>query len=497
MTEGLLLDTNTIYQDIATRTGGNIYLGVVGPVRTGKSTFIKRFMETLVLPGIEDGHMRERARDELPQSGSGRTVMTSEPKFVPEDAVEISVGGARFSVRLIDSVGYLVDGAAGTDEGGAPRMVTTPWFDHEIPMAEAAELGTRRVIAEHSTIGVVMTTDGSITDIPRESYIPAEEQAVGELKKLGKPFILVLNSAHPDSPETRQLRTELQEKYDVDCVPVSCLTLSEADVVGIIRAVLMEFPVSELAVSLPSWIGALPPEHPVKAGLYRALKEACADLYRLRDAEAAVGRIAGAESVSRAAIREVRADTGVVCAEAEIPRALFYQTLSEQSGVTVSDDGDLMRFLTDMAAVQREYAKVQDALHDVYEKGYGVVLPTAEELRLAEPEIVRRGGKYSVRLKASAPSVHMILANIETEVSPAIGSEKQSEDVINYLLQEFEGDTGKIWESNMFGKSLYAIASEGLQAKLKRMPEESQGKLQEALQRIVNEGASGMICILL
>ena len=491
------MDTHTIYQDIATRTGGNIYVGVVGPVRTGKSTFIKRVMETLVLPGIEDLHMRERTRDELPQSGSGRTVMTSEPKFVPEDAVAVTVGGAGFSVRLIDSVGYLVEGAAGTDENGAPRMVTTPWFDHEIPMAEAAELGTRRVIAEHSTIGIVMTTDGSITDIPRESYVPAEDQAVRELKKLGKPFILVLNAADPNTPEARQLREELQAKYDVDCVLVSCLTLSEADIAGIIRAVLMEFPVSELRIELPGWLSALPPEHPVKAALYRTLKESCADMNRLRDAEAAVSRISGAGAVSRAFIREVRADTGAVCAEAELPRTLFYQTVSEQSGVTVADDGDLMRFMTDMAAVQREYAKVRDALHDVYEKGYGVVLPGAEDLRLAEPEIVRRGGKYSVRLKASAPSVHMILANIETEVSPAIGSEKQSEDVISYLLQEFEGDTGRIWESNMFGKSLYDIASEGLQAKLKRMPEESQGKLQEALQRIVNEGASGMICILL
>lgn len=491
------MNTHTIYQDIATRTGGNIYIGVVGPVRTGKSTFIKRFMETLVLPGMEDAHMRERTRDELPQSGSGRTVMTSEPKFVPEDAVKITAGDASFSVRLIDSVGYLVEGATGVDENGSPRMVTTPWFDHEIPMAEAAELGTRRVISEHSTIGIVMTTDGTVTDIPRENYIPAEEQAVQELKTLGKPFILVLNSAKPDAPETNQLRLDLQEKYDVDCVAVSCLELSEADVAGIIRAVLSEFPVTELRVRLPDWLAALPPEHPVKAGLYQALKESCADLSRLRDAEAAVGRIAGAEAVSRATVRELRADTGVATAEVELPRSLFYQTLSEQSGISVPDDGSLMRLMTEMAATRREYAKVKDALHDVYEKGYGVVLPTAEDLHLAEPEVVRRGGKYSVRLKASAPSVHMILANIETEVSPAIGSEKQSEDVINYLLQEFEGDTAKIWESNMFGKSLYDIASEGLQAKLKKMPEDSQGKLQEALQRIVNEGASGMICILL
>ncbi len=306
------MDNQTIYQDIATRTGGNIYIGVVGPVRTGKSTFIKRFMETLVLPGIEDVYMRERARDELPQSGSGRTVMTSEPKFVPEDAVEITAGGAALSLRLIDSVGYLVEGAAGTDEEGAPRMVTTPWFDHEIPMSEAAELGTRKVIAEHSTIGIVMTTDGSITEIPRENYVPAEERAVRELKALGKPFLLVLNSARPERPEAEALRRSLQEKYDVDCVLTSCLNLTEADVAGIIRAALQEFPITELGVFLPPWLDALRPEHPVKAALYRALKEAAADLRRLRDAEAAAGRIGEMETVERSEITEVQAGTGAV-----------------------------------------------------------------------------------------------------------------------------------------------------------------------------------------
>ena len=497
MTEGSLLDTHSIYQDIAVRTGGNIYIGVVGPVRTGKSTFIKRFMETLVLPGIEDVYRRERARDELPQSGSGRTVMTSEPKFVPEEAVQITAGGASFSVRLIDSVGYLVDGAAGTDEEGAPRMVTTPWFDHEITMAEAAEAGTRKVIAEHSTIGIVMTTDGSITEIPRESYIPAEERSVRELKALGKPFILVLNSAEPESREAQALRAQLQEKYDVDCVLLSCLHLSSEDVTAVIRSALQEFPLTELDVFLPDWLDALGPEHPLKAELYRSLKEACSEARRLRDAESAAERIGRIETVSRAGIEKLRADCGEAVLRLELPRQLFYRTLSEVSGVEVAGDGDLMLLLTDMAKVRREYERVRSALREVREKGYGVVFPDTGELTLAEPEIVRQGGKYSVRLKASAPSIHMILANIETEVSPAIGSEKQSEDVINYLLQEFEGDTGKIWESNVFGKSLYDIASEGLQAKLKRLPEDSRFKLQEALQRIVNEGANGMICILL
>lgn len=497
MTEGSLLDTHTIYQDMAVRTGGNIYIGVVGPVRTGKSTFIKRFMETLVLPGIQDPYLRERARDELPQSGSGRTVMTSEPKFVPEEAVEIRAGGAEFSVRLIDSVGYLVEGAAGTDEEGKPRMVTTPWFDHEIPMSEAAEVGTRKVIAEHSTIGIVMTTDGSITDIPRESYLPAEEQAVKELKALGKPFLLVLNCTEPRSPAAQALRKELEETYDVDCVAVSCQQLTEEDVVGILRSALEEFPLTELGIDLPGWVEALPTRHPLKTELYAALREACRGLVRLRDAETAARRIGEAENVERSEVLALRPDTGSALLRAELPRSLFYRILGEESGLTVSGDGDLLRLLTEMGSIRREYDRISSALRDVREKGYGVVLPDPEDLKLAEPEIVRQGGKYSVRLKASAPSIHMILANIETEVSPAIASGKQSEDVINYLLQEFEGNTEKIWESNVFGKSLYDIASEGLQAKLKRLPEDSRYKLQEALQRIVNEGANGMICILL
>lgn len=497
LTEGSALDNQTIYQDIATRTGGNIYIGVVGPVRTGKSTFIKRFMETLVLPGIEDVYMRERARDELPQSGSGRTVMTAEPKFVPEDAVQVDAGGAVFSVRLIDCVGYLVDGAAGAEEDGSPRMVTTPWFDHEIPMVEAAELGTRRVISEHSTVGIVVTTDGSIGDIPRMSYVPAEERVVAELKAIGKPFVLVLNSAHPEDPETKNLASALGEKYDVSCLPVSCLTLGEAEVRSIIRSLLLEFPITELGIFLPAWVSALPPEHPVPAKICAALRKACAGMTRLRDAEAAVKRLGESEAVSGASLREIRAGKGTVLAEAVLPRALFYETLSRRSGFPVADDGDLLRLLTDMAQVKQEYDRVRDALHDVYERGYGIVYPRVEELKLAEPEIVRRGGRYSVRLKASAPSIHMILANIETEVSPAIGSERQSEEIINYLLQEFEGDSGKIWQSNIFGKSLYDIAGEGLQAKIKKMPEDAQGKLQEALQRIVNEGSGGLICIIL
>jgi stage IV sporulation protein A len=490
------VDERRIYEDIALRTGGDIYIGVVGPVRTGKSTFIKRFMETMVIPKIDNIYMKERARDELPQSGSGRTVMTAEPKFVPEEAVTIEAGGADLSVRLIDCVGYMVDGAVGAEEDGVARMVSTPWFDYEISMTEAAEIGTRKVIAEHSTIGIVMTTDGTITDIPRSAYIPAEERVVDELKKIGKPFIVVLNSANPKGSAARSLKNELSEKYGVSCLAVNCLSLDEPDVEEILKTVLLEFPIARLGLFLPPWLEALPPEHPIKSGLFSLIREACMDMFKLRDAAATVSKIGSAENIQRAAIREIKAGSGTVLAEAELPRELFYSTLSERSGFTVSDDGDLLKLLTDMSGIKSEYDKVRDALRDVREKGYGIVYPTKEELKLCEPEIVRHGGRYGVRLKASAPSIHMILANIETEVSPALGSERHSEDIINYLLQEFEGDTGKIWESNIFGKSLYDIAGEGLQTKIKSMPEDAQGKLQETLQRIVNEGSAGLICIL-
>ncbi len=490
------MDERRIYEDIALRTGGDIYIGVVGPVRTGKSTFIKRFMETMVIPKIENVYMRERARDELPQSGSGRTVMTAEPKFVPEEAVTITAGGATFSVRLIDCVGYMVDGAIGADENGEPRMVSTPWFDHDVPMVEAAETGTRKVISEHSTLGIVMTTDGSITDIPRSAYVAAEERVIGELLRLGKPFIVVVNSAEPESAAAKALQKELAEKYNVACTVVDCLSLDEDDVADILKNVLLEFPIALLGIYLPPWLDALPPEHALKSSLFASVREACADMRRLRDAEAAVAGIGRAENVSRAAIRDIRAGTGAVYAEAELPRELFYATLSERSGFTVADDGDLIKLLTDVSLIKNEYDRVRDALKDVQEKGYGIVYPVRDELKLYEPEIVRHGGKYSVRLKASAPSIHMIRANIETEVSPAIGSEKHSDDIINFLLQEFEGDTGKIWESNIFGKSLYDIAGEGLQAKIKKMPEDARSKLQEALQRIVNEGGNGLICII-
>ena len=492
------MEKREIYEEIALRTDGDIYIGVVGPVRTGKSTFIKRFMETLVIPGIDNVYRRERARDELPQSGAGRTVMTAEPKFVPEEAAEIRLdGGGALSVRLVDCVGYLVEGAVGQQEDGAPRMVTTPWFDHEIPMTEAAEVGTRKVIAEHSTIGVVVTTDGSITEIPRRAYLEAEERVIRELKELGKPFVVLLNCEEPDAPAARALQEELAKKYDVACFAVNCLTLEEDKIAEILRGVLYEFPLRELRLTLPPWVDALPRDHPVKAALYAAIRDGAASMGRIRDVENGIKAIAACETVGEARLTRMELGSGGGEAVISVPRALFYTTLTEQSGFAVADDGDLMELLTQLAGMKREYAKVADALQQVRQTGYGVVMPTVDELVLEEPELMRQGGRYGVRLRASAPSIHMLRADIQTVISPVVGSEKQSADMVEYLLREFETDPKQIWESNIFGKSFHDLVSEDLNGKLKRMPEEAREKLRETLQRIINEGSGGLICIIL
>ncbi len=490
--------TTSIYQDIASRTAGDIYIGVVGPVRTGKSTFIKRFMESQVIPNIDNVYRQERARDELPQSGSGRTIMTAEPKFVPEEAVEISLGGGgSCSVRMIDCVGYLVNGALGQFENEQPRMVTTPWFDHEIPMTEAAEIGTKKVICEHSTIGIVVTTDGSVTDLEREDYLGAEERVIRELKEMKKPFVVLLNSAHPEEEKTCAMAEDIARRHDVCCLPVNCQQLTESEVADILKAVLYEFPLVELNIFLPPWVDALPAEHRIKKELFDAIRSAAEELSHLREVEALTKKLGENERVGQCEIREIRPDTGAGTLRLSLPRELFYETLSERSGFPVADDGDLMTLLTGLAGVKAEYDKVKQALHDVRETGYGIVVPGLEEMKLEEPEIMKQGGRYGVRLRASAPSIHMIRADVEASVSPVVGTEKQSEDMVNYLLQEFEGDIGKIWQSNMFGRSFNELVSEDLQAKLKRMPEDARKKLQETLQRIINEGSTGLICIIL
>jgi len=492
------VENRKIYEDIALRTNGEIYVGVVGPVRTGKSTFIKRFMESLVIPNIDNIYRKERARDELPQSGSGRMVMTAEPKFVPEEAVNISVAdNTEFRVRLIDCVGYMVNGALGVTENDAPRMVTTPWFEQEIPMTEAAEIGTRKVIAEHSGIGVVITTDGSITDIPREDYIAAEERVISELKEIGKPFIILLNSSEPSSQKAQSIAAELQRKHGVSCQAVNCMTMDETQITEVLQSVLYEFPVEEMDFYLPSWVDTLPYGHQIKSRVYEYMLNSASDMHRIRDVSECVRKLAECEEICRVNIKNINLGTGVAQVEIDIPRGLFYKTLGEQSGFEINDDGDLLPLLVRLSKVNAEYAKVEHALEEVRETGYGIVMPTTEELSLEEPEIVKQGGRYGVRLQASAPSIHMMRADITTEVSPIVGSEKQSEELVMYMLKEFEKDPIKIWESNIFGKSLYELVNEGLHNKLYHMPQDARMKLQETIERIINETCNGLICIIL
>lgn len=487
-----------LYKDIAVRTGGNIYVGVVGPVRTGKSTFIKRFMESLVIPNIENIYSMERARDELPQSGSGRTIMTAEPKFVPEEAVAMSLGeNVQVSVRLIDCVGYLVKGAAGAFENDEPRMVTTPWFDKEIDMKTAAEEGTRRVIRDHSTVGLVVTTDGSICGIPREDYIEAEERVIAELKEIGKPFLLVLNCADPETEAAEALRAELEEKYSVACVRANCLALSEGDIREMFSRLMNEFPAEEIDLFMPQWVESLPLENPIKREFILRLAESCGSVARLRDAGSLALELEELESVSTVRVRGVDMSRGCLSLEAEFPRSLYYRTISDECGMEIANDGELIGILRELAGIKYEYDKVRDALTDARERGIGVVMPSPEEMVLKEPEIVRQGGKYSVVLRAQAPAIYMLRTTVENEVKPAVGGEQASEEILGFLLQNFEGDASKIWESNIFGKSMYDIAGEGLTAKLKRLPDATAHKLRGALQKLVNEGRGGLICIVL
>ncbi len=489
---------DSIYEDIARRTDGDIYLGVVGPVRTGKSTFIKRFMETLVIPNIENVYRKERARDELPQSGSGRTIMTAEPKFVPEEAVDISLGAeTTASVRLIDCVGYMVPGAEGLYEDGSERMVTTPWYDHEVPMTQAAEEGTRKVIAEHSTIGLVITTDGSFGDIPRENYISAEERVIRELQDIGKPFAVVVNSAYPDGESASALAEDLSAQYSVPCMALNCQDLSSDDIHTVMKAVLFQFPLNELSLWLPAWAEALPENSELKQTFYSMLLKACEHMQTLQDAYSCMDCIGENELVSQARISSAQAGVGTATAVIELEHSLYYQTLSEQSGFAIKDDGDLMELLQSLKTVKLEYDHVHEALEQARETGYGIIMPGPEEMVLEEPQIVSRGGRYSVRLKASAPAIHLFRTQVETEVSPVVGGEKASEQIVSFLLQGFDGDINRIWESNIFGKSLYDIAEEGLTAKLHRMPQNIRNRLRVTVQRLVNDGGYSLICIII
>lgn len=492
------MESINIFRDIAERTGGDIYLGVVGPVRTGKSTFIKRFMELLVLPNIINPHDRERAKDELPQSGAGRMIMTVEPKFIPKEAVEISIkNGLKMKVRMVDCVGYTVEGALGYEEEGGPRMVMTPWFEEAIPFQEAAEIGTRKVIADHSTIGIVILTDGTITEIPRENYLEAEERVIGELKELGKPFIIILNSLYPEALETTELVRGLEEKYDVSVLPLNCAEMSQEDILGILQEALYEFPVQEVNVNLPRWVEELDPMHWLRADFQRAIQEAIQSVNRLRDIDRAVEQIRENEFVAAATLEDINLGTGTAVVDVKAREGLFYKVLEELSGFSVAGDHDILRLMRDLSRASREFEKVAPALEEVRETGYGVVAPSLDEMILEEPELIRQGNRFGVRLKASAPSLHIIRADITTEITPIIGTERQCEELVRYMLEEFEDDPQKIWQKDIFGKSLHELVRDGIQNKLHRMPENAQGKLQETVQRIVNEGSGGLICIII
>ena len=484
-----------IYADIAARTGGNIYIGVVGPVRTGKSTLIKRIMEELVIPCIEDPYRRERARYELPQSGSGRTIMTSEPKFVPEEAVEISPDGTvRVRVRMIDSVGYMVDGAVGAEEDGQPRMVTTPWFDHEIPMTEAAELGTKKVMDGHCSIGLVVTTDGSITDIPRADYIAAERRAITDMQATGKPFLVIINSRDPACADAAAVKAYLQKEFGIRAVTADCQALSREDIGNLLKALLYAFPMKELRVHMPRWIDALEWDHPVKAALYEALRQRAGEITTLAQAQCTLEKLKELEQILDFTIRNVDLAAGTVSCALGFPETLFYDILSTRAGMSIRNDAQLLNLLTELSSVKTEYDKISDALSAVKATGYGVVMPSAGEMTLETPEIIRKSGAFGVKLKAGAPSIHMIRVDIDTEISPMVGDEKQSQDLIAYLSGE---EPEKLWQSNIFGKSVYELIQEGLTAKLVQMPDDVRGKFRGTLTRIVNEGASGLICLIL
>lgn len=487
----------SIYEDIALRTGGDIYLGIVGPVRTGKSTFIKQFMDKLVMPNISEEYEKERAKDELPQASSGRTIMTTEPKFIPEKAVNINIDNtANMNVRLIDCVGYIVPSSLGYIENDQPRMVNTPWYSEPIPFNMAAEIGTQKVINEHSTIGLVITTDGSISDIPREEYMEAEDRVINELMQINKPFIVLLNCLDPTSESAVDTAEEISKKHHIPVIPINCLDLTQNDIKQILSRILYEFPVKEINVNFPKWINSLPVNHWLRADLITSLKSA-EGIRHIRDLNLFGDCLEKSENTTDCKVNNVDLGYGRADITVNVNPDLFYRVLAENTGLVINDEMELMNSITELSAIKKEYMRVKDALDEVEATGYGIVMPSIEELSLEEPEIVKQGGRYGVRLRASAPSIHLMKANITTEVSPIVGSEKQSEDLIMYLLNEFEEDPVKIWDSNIFGKSLHELVNEGLHTKLARMPMDARMRVQETIERVINDGCNGLVCIIL
>lgn len=495
---GNQLEKVDIFKDIAERTGGDIYFGVVGAVRTGKSTFIKKFMELVVIPNIENESDRQRAQDELPQSAAGRTIMTTEPKFVPNQAVSIEVDeGLEVNIRLVDCVGYTVPGAKGYEDENGPRMINTPWYEEPIPFHEAAEIGTRKVIQEHSTIGVVITTDGTIGEIPRRDYIEAEERVVNELKEVGKPFIMIINTVQPYHPDTEQLRQSLSEEYDIPVIAMSVESLRETDVYNVLREALFEFPVLEVNVNLPSWVMVLNEGHWLRQSYQEAVQETVKDIKRLRDVDRVVWQFSQYEFIDRASLAGIDMGQGVAEIDLYAPDELYDQILKEVVGVEIRGKDHLLKLMLDLSHAKVEYDQVADALRMVKQTGYGVAAPALADMSLDEPEIIRHGSRFGVKLKAVAPSIHMIKVDVESTFEPIIGTEKQSEELVRYLMQDFEDDPLSIWNSDIFGRSLSSIVREGIQAKLSLMPENARYKLKETLERIINEGSGGLIAIIL
>ena len=492
------MEERNVYQDMAQRTNGDIYIGVVGPVRTGKSTFIKKFMDTLVIPNISDPDVKTRTVDELPQSSAGKTIMTTEPKFIPENAVEVKIGdSAKFSARMVDCVGYIVPSALGYIENDNPRMVRTPWFEEEIPFGMAAEIGTKKVINDHSTIGILITTDGTISDIDRSEYEEAEEKAINELKKIKKPFIILLNSIDKDDSETIALASSLEKKYGVPTIPVNCSELTENEIKRILAEILFEFPVKEIKIDMPNWISSLEPNHWLRSSIYGCIKNSASDISKISEIENLPNKLLQCEFISSSEISSIDLGVGSATIKISINPDLFFKVLSEKTGINIANECEMMDSMMDLARLKEKYGKIAAAYDEVEESGYGIVMPTMEELKLDEPEIIKQNGKYGIRLRASAPSVHMLKTQIQTEVTPIVGSEQQSEELVMYLLKEFQENPTKIWESNIFGKSLHELVNEGLHNKLYRMPTDARVKIKETIERIINEGCNGLVCIIL